>query len=150
MNRIIRFFTLASVLAIAISQSQVSAQEQRPRRGAFRVPIELTFDFSGTKFERCREEIGHGWEPGASESSRRFSVRVPEGNHRVTVTVGNADASATTTIKAELRRLMIENVPTGAGESKTVTFIVNTRRPGFGDGREVRLKDRERKGEWIA
>ncbi|MGK0188025.1 MAG: lysophospholipase L1-like esterase, partial [Verrucomicrobiales bacterium] len=48
------------------------------------------------------------------------------------------------------RRLMLENFTTLPGESKDVTFIVNTRRPAFGGGREVRLKDREHEGEWIA
>ena len=110
---------------------------------------EQSFDFTSNKFEAYSEEIGHGWEPDSNESSRRFSVRVPEGNHRVTVKLGNPKA-ATTTIKAELRRLMVENLSTEAGASKEVTFIVNTRRSTYGDGREVRLKDRERQSEWIA
>lgn len=47
---------------------------------------------------------GHGYEPGGG---RRFSVAVPEGNWRVTVTLRGKRA-ATTTIKAEARRLMLD------------------------------------------
>jgi lysophospholipase L1-like esterase len=59
-----------------------------------------------------------------------FSVRVPEeGNYRVRVTLGDKDGESATTIKAELRRLMVEQVRTAKGEFKTVEFIVNTRTP---------------------
>jgi len=58
-----------------------------------------------------------------------FTVDLPEGNHRVTVTLGNRESPSTTTIKAELRRLMVEKVETKPGEFKTVEFIVNTRVP---------------------
>ena len=69
-----------------------------------------------------------------------FSVDVPEGNHAVTVTFGDARPS-TTTVKAELRRLMLENVPAAAGAIVTRTFIVNTRTPRIGaNGGAVDLK----------
>jgi lysophospholipase L1-like esterase len=75
-----------------------------------------------------------------------FSVAVPEeGNYRVTVTVGDKAGESVTTIKAELRRLMVQEVRTAPGEFKTVSFIVNTRTPKIaaaGDiaAGEVRLK----------
>ena len=47
----------------------------------------------------------------------------------MTVTLGDASEESTTTIKAELRRLMIENLHTAAGEFKTISFIVNVRTP---------------------
>jgi lysophospholipase L1-like esterase len=59
-----------------------------------------------------------------------FSAHVPaEGNYRVTVTLGDAAGESTTTIKAELRRLMVEKVHTESGQFATVSFIVNTRTP---------------------
>jgi lysophospholipase L1-like esterase len=59
-----------------------------------------------------------------------FSAHVPEeGNYRVTVTLGDAGGESTTTIKAELRRLMVERIHTDAGQFATVAFIVNTRTP---------------------
>lgn len=58
-----------------------------------------------------------------------FSVDLPEGNYRVTVTLGDAAAATTTTIKAELRRLMLLRIHTAAGEFITRTFTVNVRNP---------------------
>jgi len=75
-----------------------------------------------------------------------FSVAVPgEGNYRVTVMLGDREAESVTTIKAELRRRMVEAIPTAPGPFQTVSFIVNTRTPkivAIGDIRpgEVRLK----------
>jgi lysophospholipase L1-like esterase len=109
-------------------------------------------------------ERGFGFEPGAaivavdrggdplrgdfitSAAPFCFSVRVPtEGNYRVTVTLGDAAGTSTTTIKAELRRLMVEKVQTASGKFERVSFIVNTRTPKIaGAGRiapgDVRLK----------
>src|SRR5207237_9119949 len=76
-----------------------------------------------------------------------FSVKVPEGNYRVTVTLGDAAGESTTTVKAELRRLMLENVKTAAGQHQSQMFIVNVRRPEIAGVGEVRLKDREKTAE---
>src|SRR5262245_15531273 len=88
--------------------------------------------------ESYSAERGFGFEPGGkvaagsgfctSEQPFFFSVKAPEGNYRVTVTLGDSAGEATTTVKAELRRLMLENVQT---KSETVrrTFIVNVRTP---------------------
>lgn len=75
---------------------------------------------------------------------RFFSVAVPEGNYRVTVTFGAADAATTNTVKAESRRLMLEQVVTRPGEWLTRAFTVNVRTPHIAGGERVRLKDRER------
>lgn len=64
---------------------------------------------------------GYGWEDAA-----RFSVKLPEGNYRVTLTL-DGRATAETTVKAEGRRLMLEAVRTPAGEAVTRSFIVNLR-----------------------
>ncbi|MEO7412149.1 MAG: rhamnogalacturonan acetylesterase, partial [Opitutaceae bacterium] len=56
-----------------------------------------------------------------------FSASVPEGNYRVTVTLGDAAGESLTTVKAESRRLMLEKVQTAAGKFETRTFIVNIR-----------------------
>ncbi len=109
--------------------------------------------------------LGYGFEPGAivtgvdrgghdpvrgdfitSDRPFFFSARVSaEGNYRVTVMLGDAGDETTTTIKAELRRLMAEKVHTAPGQFATVSFIVNTRTPQIaptGDIRagEVKLK----------
>lgn len=72
-----------------------------------------------------------------------FSVAVPEGNYKVTITLGDPRAAGDTTIYAELRRLMLEHAVTKPGARETRTFIVNVRRPEIPGGGLVHLKDRE-------
>jgi lysophospholipase L1-like esterase len=76
-----------------------------------------------------------------------FSVALPEGNYNVTVTLGDAAGESLTTIKAELRRLMVEKVETKPGKFETRTFVVNLRTPIIAGGGEVKLKDREKTTE---
>jgi lysophospholipase L1-like esterase len=103
------------------------------------------------------EGVGYGFERGANVSSGDgcigstnpfyFSAKLPEGNYRVTVTLGDATASSTTTIKAELRRLMLYRVQTAPGKFVTRSFIVNLRQPEISDGSHVHLKPREKTDE---
>ena len=102
-------------------------------------------------------DTGYGFEQGANVSTAEnaitsarpfyFSARLPEGNYKVIVTLGGR-AESTTTIKAELRRLMLEKIHTDAGKRATRSFIVNLRTPAIATGGEVRLKDREKTSEW--
>ena len=65
------------------------------------------------------DERGYGWEPRSTygKSPFYFSVKVPaEGNYRVTVTLGDPASASVTTVKAELRRLMLEHVELPAGK----------------------------------
>jgi lysophospholipase L1-like esterase len=102
-------------------------------------------------------KIGFGFERGAEITAREnfsssakpfyFSAALPEGNYKVTVTLGGAKAGSTNYVKAELRRLMLEHVVTAPGKFETRTIAVNIRTPKIpGDG-EVRLKERERTTE---
>lgn len=68
-----------------------------------------------------------------------FSFDAPEGNYKVTVTLG-ADEPSDTTVKAELRRLMVETAAAPVGGSVTKTFIVNVRTPALPTGGVVQLK----------
>jgi lysophospholipase L1-like esterase len=79
-----------------------------------------------------------------------FSVKLPEGTYQVTVTLGDHAGESTTTVKAELRRLMLEKVHTAPGKFVTRTFMVNIRTPKIPSGGEVRLKDREKTTESAA
>ena len=115
------------------------------------------------------KELGYGFEPGAKvtcldrsgkdalrsdfcASNQPFylSVALPEGNYDVTVTLGDAQEETTTTVKAELRRLMLERVQTARGRFVTRTFTVNVRTPQINGDGEVKLKDREKTTEWWA
>jgi len=108
------------------------------------------------------KETGYGFEPGADVTTARqddsnplhsgavasfrpfaFSVAVPEGNYRVTVILGDPKSGATGTVKAEERRLMVEQSQTVAGQFDTRTFTVNVRGPRISTGGEVNLDSRE-------
>lgn len=79
----------------------------------------------------------------SSDKPFYFSVDVPEGNYNVTVTLGDADEATATTIKAEARRLMLQNVRTAPGKFETRTFSVAVKRPTLKSGEMVRLKGGE-------
>ena len=139
------------------------------------VPI-WKFDFGGgavasgykqvTPQNIYSRESGFGFEPGpevicvnragkdplrddfcTSTKPFYFSVALPEGNYNVTVTFGQALGQSGTTVKAELRRLMVESVETRAGRFATRTFTVNVRTPRYADDFDVKLKDREKTTE---
>ncbi|MEO8624932.1 MAG: rhamnogalacturonan acetylesterase, partial [bacterium] len=79
----------------------------------------------------------------AADSPFLFDVAIPEGNYDVTVTLGDSSHAAVTTVRAESRRLMLEQVRTRAGEFVTRTFTVNVRTPFMAGGDSVRRKPRE-------
>lgn len=56
-----------------------------------------------------------------------LSVSVPDGNYKVTITLGSSKRAANTTVRAESRRLFLENIETKKGETRTLSFIVNKR-----------------------
>ena len=107
------------------------------------------------------KERGYGFEPGAavqavhraagdliaSNKTFLFSVAVPEGNYQVTVTLGDPEGESKTTIKAEIRRLMVEKAYLDKGKVATYTFNVAVRTPQIPGGGVVRLKPREQQTE---
>lgn len=116
-----------------------------------------------------RAELGYGFEPQAdvkaidrggndalkgdfvtSDKPFLFSIKLPEGNYKLTMTLGDGQGESTTTVKAELRRLMLENVKTAFGQYLHPSIAVNIRTPEIAEGRRVRLKDREKTSEVIA
>jgi lysophospholipase L1-like esterase len=140
----------AFVVALLGASTALGAAPLKFDFGAGRAAPDYTLVTPDTSFSRDR---GYGFEPGAelsvvdrggdrgpailrghfitSGKPFYFTTRVPqEGNYRVTVTLGDAAGESVTTIKAELRRLMVEEeIRTARGEFKTVRFIVNTRTP---------------------
>lgn len=125
------------------------------------------FDFGGGKSEPDSTlisstsiysfNIGYGFELGAklwtenhsvpalaSTNPSYFSVKLPEGNYKVTVMFGGGSE---TTVKAELRRLMLEHVRVAESETATRSFIVNLRTPQISETNHVHLKPREKTSE---
>lgn len=101
--------------------------------------------------DRYTDERGYGYDllPASAtdkgETPFFFSVRVPDGNYRVVVTLGSRAAAGCTTVRAESRRLMAENIDTRKGEYKQVAFTVNKHSPKINEQERVRIKPREAK-----
>lgn len=164
------FLSYLSEKGKAVNTYTASAAQAQERKTSFK------FDFGPGKVALgyiqvlpatiYSREPGYGFEPGAtisgidrggndalrgdfctSDKPFFFSVALPEGNYNVTVTLGDAAGETATTVKAELRRLMLEEVHTAAGKFETKTFTVNVRVPQIAGGGEVKLKDREKASE---
>lgn len=119
-----------------------------------------TFDFTGNRkvdegvisvtSDMCyTAERGYGYDfvdapTKGGKAPYYFSVAVPDGNYRVTVTVGSKRSAGNTTVRGESRRLFFEGVSTRKGEYKELTFCVNKRTPFIHEKEQVRIKDRER------
>jgi len=73
-----------------------------------------------------------------------YSVAVPDGNYKVTVTLGAKKRAAKTVVRAESRRLFVEETATKKGKYATCSFIVNKRSPRIDDRTVVKIKEREK------
>ncbi|MGD1032517.1 MAG: rhamnogalacturonan acetylesterase [Opitutaceae bacterium] len=165
---ILAFFYVFAASSLLFSQeaAPASAPALPPSAGSYR------FQFGAEKAApgytlvapdaMYSEETGYGFETGSavtavagedsdplhcgavtSSKPFAFSITAPEGNYRVTVTLGDPKSDATTTVKAEVRRLMVEHLHTGAGQFETRVFTVNVRTPKISTGGMVDLDSRE-------
>lgn len=129
---------LALALALPLSCAPFAAAAAAP------VVLPFTVTFAGNiaadrpepvaRAELYSPERSHGFEAGRAYTPGQpfhYTLRVPrEGNYRVTVTLGDPREAGLTTIKAELRRLVVADaIATAPGETKRVSFVVNTRTP---------------------
>ncbi|WP_281337378.1 rhamnogalacturonan acetylesterase [Flavobacterium eburneipallidum] len=80
-----------------------------------------------------------------AKNSVYFSVKLPEGNYTVEAVIGGKN-SATTTLKAESRRLMLQETKTAEKETKTERFTINVRTAKFDTNNSIRLKPGEING----
>ncbi len=77
-----------------------------------------------------------------------FSVRLPEGNYDVKLLLGDTKGISATTVRAECRRLMLENIRTTRGKINTQSFTIHVKDSLIRDAQgnvisKVRLKPRE-------
>ncbi|MGB3005056.1 MAG: rhamnogalacturonan acetylesterase, partial [Chitinophagaceae bacterium] len=77
-----------------------------------------------------------------------FSVKLPEGNYDVKLTLGDTKGTSATTVRTECRRLMLENIRTKKGKISTQTFTVHVKDSLIRNAEgtvisKVRLKERE-------
>jgi len=78
-----------------------------------------------------------------SDNPFYFEVDLPEGNYRVKLYLGDSKGQSVNTVKAESRRLMLENIATENGNTITAFFDVNLRTPRIDDSTQIKLKTRE-------
>lgn len=105
-------------------------------------------------FDMTREQpvysdaVGYGYDVIAPPTEKQkifyFSVKVPDGNYKVTVTLGSKKQAAATVVRAESRRLFVEETPTKKGEFKTMEFVVNKRSPKIDAKNSVKIKPKEK------
>ena len=98
---------------------------------------------------RYNEETGYGYDLTATpeEGSTApffFSVNVPDGNYKVTVRLGSKKRTGNTTVRAESRRMFINNLSTKKKEFVECSFLVNKRNTRINATEEVRIKAREK------
>ena len=107
---ILSFFVLCAVVATAQTMSYDLTKQQ---------PV-------------YSEVVGYGYDvveaPTAkSVSPFYFSVKVPDGNYRVSVRLGSKKREGETTVRAESRRMIIEKCVTKKGEFRDFSFVINKR-----------------------
>ena len=78
-----------------------------------------------------------------SHQPYNWDLNLPDGNYRVTVTLGNKKKAGQTLVRAESRRHFVDLVKTKKGEQKTVSFVVNKHTPVIDGNTRVKLKPRE-------
>ncbi|HVU49032.1 MAG TPA: rhamnogalacturonan acetylesterase [Terracidiphilus sp.] len=109
-----------------------------------------TQPLAGARYRAGAQDFGFDLAPspqienGSCTSDQAFFVSVtePDGNYRVTVVLGSKNTAATA-IKAEARRLMLDEIDTKPGKTIKRSFIVNVRTPQVSATEQVRLKPRE-------
>ena len=79
----------------------------------------------------------------SSDKPFYFSVQLPEGRYKITLTLGGNSEGSSTTLKAESRRLMFENIKTVPDKTVKKTIVVDVRTPKINDSTSIRLKSRE-------
>ena len=118
------------------------------------MPVALnaqTYDFDMTKQQPVYSDSqGYGYDVLPAPDKKKpaepfyFSVKVPDGNYLVKVVLGGKKNS-NTTVRAEGRRLMMDNITTErAKDTQEVSFTVNKRTPLIDEKNRVKIKDREK------
>ena len=109
------------------------------------------FNFDLTKPQPVyNDQQGYGYDVLPAPDKKKpaepfyFSVKVPDGNYKVRVVLGGKK-NGNTTVRAEGRRLLMDNIlTTKVKDTQTFEFTVNKRSPLMEEGTKVKIKDREK------
>ena len=95
------------------------------------------------------DSLGYGYDCGSVALSKKqaapmfFSMRVPEGDYKVTVTLGSRQYAGVTALRSEMRRMVVDRMVTRKGELRDITFNVNVHTPYIDGKKTVSLHKRE-------
>lgn len=123
------------ISALLISTSLLVAQN-----------ITKTYQLSDTTRYSPKTEYGYDFSPTPSKGNKKpfyYSVKVPDGNYMITVKIGSKKQAGITTVRAESRRLYVQQQGTKKGQYVEVSFLVNKRTPFISEKENVKIKDRE-------
>lgn len=73
-----------------------------------------------------------------------YSVKVPDGNYLVTLKLGSKKQAGITTVRAESRRLYVQQRATKKGQLVEEKFVVHKRSVRINDKESVKIKEREK------
>lgn len=106
-------------------------------------PMRMEFDMSEMGSYNDFSGYGYDFNTKPGDKSYYFSVKVPDGNYKITLTFGNEKKPSVTTVRAESRRLMLDRVKTEKGDNATRTIMVQKRTPTINLSDTVRINPRE-------
>lgn len=108
------------------------------------------YDFDMTRPQPSyTDSLGYGYDCGSVALSKKqtapmfFSMRVPEGDYKVTVTLGSRQYAGVTALRSEMRRMVVDRMVTRKGELRDITFNVNVHTPYIDGKKTVSLHKRE-------
>ncbi len=110
------------------------------------VLAQAPMEFDMTGMTPYTSEQGYGYDFGTAPDGKNpfyFSVAVPDGNYKVTVTFGDKKRKSSTFIRAEQRRLLADPVEVAKGKSETRTFMLNKRDTPINGKDSVKINPRE-------
>ncbi|WP_081810494.1 rhamnogalacturonan acetylesterase [Flavobacterium daejeonense] len=165
---------LLLIFVFCFSQTWSKPKTTNPKK-IKEIPISFKFDFGKGKAEAgylkvlpetiYSAEKGYGIDFGTSTTANTktgkqaltdgfltsdkpfyFSVKLPEGNYHIKVTLGDDSAISETVIRAENRRMMVYRLQTESGKHKVVEFTLHIRDSLIRGGKykKVSLKPREK------
>lgn len=143
--RIVSVLMLACVVSSAFAQDANRVFEMQDEL-RFKFDPKMKGDFTPVEQRPFSDTFGYGYEPQWLPSSGKpslFSIKLLEGTYRVTFWIGSSQSDGNTTIKAESRQLIVQNVLTKRGETVERSALVNIRTPRIDEQQRVAIKDRE-------
>ena len=142
--------THSSLAGARLNASNIAyglANSNNPLKGYLRKPGARTYRLGDEREYTAMAGSGLDFGTAANCNTGRpfmWSVRVPDGNYKVTVRLGDRKKAGHTVVRAESRRMVAPPVATKKGQFAEQTFIVNKRDHYINNVETVALNKREK------